>query len=116
MSGFPYWKLGGVRDFVGKMSLNRAVPCEVQRTMQFVDDIANNQGKVEEHIFKFWNFVYQALSESLRVFFDCRGVSIFQRQKNTLHLCDVLVGPIDFEMGIAKPCSHSGDFTIRSFG
>jgi hypothetical protein len=107
-------EVGPTRQFVGEKSTDCAVPCEIQRGVQVVDNVADHQGQVQKVIFKIWDFVCEELSRSFTISLGCRDVTIFQRRNGCLQLRNVLVGPLDLEAGIPKNCAHSKE--VITFG
>lgn len=96
----PNWKLSTGRHLVGQASLHRAVPCEVESSMQIVEGIPNDQRQVIQSIPEIRKLMFERLS-SIWALLDRSNAGIFERVNSGIHVRDMLIGPFHLESSIS---------------
>ena len=98
----PAGELGGIRNFVGKMPANRAVPREIPSAVKIMDSVPHGERQLLKGCFDVWSRVYDCLDASLGIYLNCGSVSFFQRENIGLQISDMFIGPFDFNRASIK--------------
>jgi hypothetical protein len=109
------------REFISEVTAERLggqsfadfPPCMVEGAIQVMDGIADHESYVGSGL-SVAKIVLDEFLSSVRIRLDGGGVRISQGLDSRLNINDVLIGPINLQVGIAKNRAHKKE--INTFG
>ena len=94
----------GSRDVI----LKHGNPSEIECGSKIVDCISDDQSDVIG-VFGELQRVYKFIRASVVIFLDSNSTTFLQRENCSLQVCDMLIGPLDFEMSVFEKVCATAD-------